>query len=158
MHRLRTTAVVAALVLAGAHGLMSHCQIPCGIYGDSTRFDLLREHADTIEKSMTQITELSKEPAENANQLVRWVSNKEVHADELTDIVTFYFLAQRVKPVPKTDEAAHDKYVAQLEMLHRMMVAAMKSKQTTDVQHVTELRRLIHDFEVLYTGKHDHQH
>ena len=30
--------------------------------------------------------------------MVRWVVNKEVHADELSDIVTYYFMAQRIKP------------------------------------------------------------
>ena len=49
------------VVLVTANFLQAHCQIPCGIYGDIMRIDMLREHITTIEKSMTQINELSKD-------------------------------------------------------------------------------------------------
>ena len=52
--------VVVLLLVLSANLAYSHCQIPCGIYGDYTRIDLLREHIATIEKSMNQINELSK--------------------------------------------------------------------------------------------------
>lgn len=39
----------------------AHCEIPCGIYGDQARVDLIREHVTTIEKSMDMIEKLSKE-------------------------------------------------------------------------------------------------
>ena len=32
--------------------LSGHCQIPCGIYDDEVRFKLMREHVETIEKSI----------------------------------------------------------------------------------------------------------
>ncbi len=53
--------VVGILLLAVFFTSMvySHCQIPCGIYGDPARFDMLAEHITTIEKSMKQITDLS---------------------------------------------------------------------------------------------------
>ena len=39
--------------------VQAHCQIPCGIYGDEMRFQMLEEHITTIEKSMKLIGELS---------------------------------------------------------------------------------------------------
>ena len=37
----------------------SHCQIPCGIYGDEARFNMITEHITTVEKSMKLIESLS---------------------------------------------------------------------------------------------------
>ena len=122
----------------------AHCEIPCGIYDDQLRTKLIAEHATTIEKSMKQIMELSKDPA-NSNQLVRWVSNKETHATEIQHIVSQYFMTQRIKP-------NQDKYTDKLIVLHKMLLAAMKCKQTTDVSNVSDLRTLLKQFEILYFG------
>ena len=143
-----------AVVSLSATAAFAHCQIPCGIYGDETRFVTLREHVTTIEKSMQQITEVGKAEAPNWNQLVRWVSNKDEHADALSEIVTYYFMAQRIKPpAADADDAAKAKYQTELGILHRMLVHSMKAKQTTDLEQVNELRALIDALETSYMGK-----
>ncbi|MGE4488372.1 MAG: superoxide dismutase [Ni] [Kiritimatiellales bacterium] len=126
----------------------AHCQIPCGIYDDKARITEMEEHVTTIEKSMTEIAKIPADSPQNINQLVRWVNNKDEHADKLTEIVTYYFLTQRIKA---TEPA--EKYTAELKLLHSMMVASMKSKQTVDLQYVQELRSLIHEFEHVYFGE-----
>jgi nickel superoxide dismutase len=141
-----------AVVLVVAVGVSAHCQIPCGIYNDPARFTLMAEHIDTIEKSMKKIDALSKEEKPKYNQLVRWVGNKETHADELSEIITYYFMAQRVKPADTGNADAHKKYVHQLTLLHRMLVHAMKAKQTTDPNHVATLRKHLKDFKASYLG------
>ena len=123
----------------------AHCEIPCGIYNDEMRISLIREHIETIEKSMKMIQELTKEGEKNYNQLVRWVSNKESHATQIQHIVSQYFMTQRIKP----DQA---KYTEKLTLLHQMLLAAMKCKQTTEVSHVNDLRTLLKKFEILYFG------
>jgi len=141
-------------VVCGASLALGHCQIPCGIYGDSTRFTLMREHVTTIEKSMKEIQRLGKEKSPNHNQLTRWVINKDAHADELAEIVTYYFMAQRIKPSAEgSSEAVQRKYVDQISLLHRILVLSMKAKQTTDLQHCKQMRTLIDKFEKLYAGK-----
>ncbi|MCP4684477.1 MAG: superoxide dismutase [bacterium] len=127
-----------------------HCEIPCGIYGDETRFELLTEHIGTIEKSMHQINELAAAGDKNNNQLVRWINNKEAHADKYAEIVTQYFMAQRVKPVDQGDEAQYAVYTNKVTLLHQMLVAAMKCKQTTDTAHTEKLRQLLAKFHDLY--------
>jgi nickel superoxide dismutase len=131
----------------------SHCQIPCGIYGDQGRFDMISEHIITIEKSMNTINELSKQENPDMNQTVRWVQNKDKHADELTHIVTYYFMAQRVKPPQSTEGEEFTTYVKKVTMLHQMIVHAMKAKQTTDLEHVEKLRTLLSQFHEVYTAK-----
>ena len=73
---------------------MAHCEIPCGIYDDKMRISLLEEHIATIEKSMGMIMELDN--SKNSNQTVRWIMNKEEHANKFQEIVSQYFLTQRI--------------------------------------------------------------
>jgi nickel superoxide dismutase len=146
-------------ILATGSQALAHCQIPCGIYDDPMRFTQLEEHVTTIEKSMNQINELSEAGDKNYNQIVRWVVNKETHADELTEIVTFYFMAQRIKPpTDPSDRAAVSKYMKELQLLHGMVVHAMKAKQTTDLEQCEALRKLIKEFRASYLGEEEHSH
>ncbi|UCC97125.1 MAG: hypothetical protein JSW66_14920 [Phycisphaerales bacterium] len=143
------------LVAAVAFGSLaySHCQIPCGIYGDEARFEAMAEHVTTIEKSMREIERLSAETNPNMNQVVRWVNNKELHAGELSKIITDYFMAQRIKLPAEGDAKARNDYVRKLTLLHRMLVTAMKAKQTTDLSNVQQLRSLLDEFHGVYSGK-----
>lgn len=150
---LFVAAIVGSPCLAGAH-----CQIPCGIYDDELRVQLIEEHIGTVEKSMQQIIALGKEQPVNFNQLVRWIDNKEKHAQEIQDIVTAYFMAQRIKPkADNTDERAL--YVTQLTLLHHIQIHAMKAKQSTDLAEVEALRSLVVQFRAAYFGEqggHNH--
>jgi nickel superoxide dismutase len=138
---------------AGAQFLSAHCQVPCGIYDDQARIKMIAEHITTIEKAMKQVIKLSKESSPNYNQVVRWVFNKEKHAEELSDIVTYYFMTQRLKPVDKTDAKHYAGYQKKLELLHHLLVYSMKAKQTTDLKVIEELRVLLKKFEEAYFGK-----
>lgn len=133
--------IVTLAVMTSSAG--AHCEIPCGIYDDRARVQLIAEHAGTIEKSIQQILALQKNETLNYNQLVRWVTNKESHADQIQEIVAQYFMTQRIKP----DSANYDRKIA---VLHRMLIAAMKCKQTTDLKYVQELRQLLKTFDQLY--------
>ena len=144
--------ILVSLMIFGSI-VYSHCQVPCGIYDDQTRFDLIAEHITTIEKSMKQVTLLSETKPLNMNQIVRWVQNKETHADELSQIVTYYFMAQRLKPVSDTESRAYREYVHKLTLLHEMLVFSMKAKQTTDLAHVAKLRTLLTKFHAVYFEK-----
>jgi len=123
----------------------AHCEIPCGIYDDGMRINMISEHIATIEKSMNQIMKIEKEEHHNSNQLIRWVMNKERHADELQEIVTQYFMTQRIKLDTK-------EYEKKLTLLHQMLIYSMKCKQTTDLSYIYKLRNLVKDFQALYFG------
>ena len=140
---------ITVLFAVATSTVNAHCQVPCGIYDDQMRIHMMQEHVTTIEKAMKQLS-----ASENQNQSVRWIMNKDKHADDLTDIVTYYFMAQRIKP-------DMDQYAENLKTLHQIMVYSMKSKQTTDLANVEKLKELIHSFEHSYLGEvadHDHSH
>ena len=133
-------AIGALLLPAIAQG---HCQIPCGIYDDTARIERMLEDADTIEKSMTLIGELAgATTAQEANQLTRWIMNKEEHASNIISIVSEYFLTQKLKPVEPGDEG-YEAYLGKLADHHLVMRAAMQAKQNTDLDYVATLRYAI---------------
>jgi len=145
---------LALVVPPFINSVAAHCEIPCGIYEDEMRFDIIEEHIATIEKSMHMIMELSESAEKNYNQLVRWVINKEEHASYIQEIVSQYFLTQRVK-IADADDDAYQKYVRQVMLLHQMLVYAMKTKQSVDLTAVAQLRALLQEFEKIYL---DHKH
>ncbi len=139
------------VILGLSASAFAHCEIPCGIYGDKMRFDMWLEQITTVEKSMKQIVALSEEDDEDYNQIVRWVVNKDKHADDIRDIAVQYFLTQRIQPVADANgKAAVEKYNQSLEKLHHIIVFSMKAKQTTDLENVEKLRSLVNDFYELY--------
>jgi nickel superoxide dismutase len=124
---------------------VAHCEIPCGIYDDEMRVKMIAEHITTIEKAMKEIIRLEGDKPTNYNQLIRWVANKDRHANELQHIVTQYFMTQRIKLDAK-------QYAQKLTLLHKMLVYAMKCKQTTDLAHTAMLRSLLKEFQQVYFG------
>jgi nickel superoxide dismutase len=74
------------------------------------------------------------------------VMNKENHANELQEIVSQYFMTQRIK----FDAKDYDRKIG---LLHQMLVYAMKCKQTTDLENIQKLKEALQDFEALYFAK-----
>ena len=142
----------------------AHCEVPCGIYTDHLRIELIKEHIMTIEKAMKQIEELSKEKDVNYNQLVRWIDTKEHHAKLIQEIAEQYFMTQRIKPAHPEDEEAYSKYITQLTLAHEILIYAMKTKQSIDVTHTEKLSATVDKFADAYFGVeekehlHEHQH
>ena len=134
--------LAAALISTGvAH---SHCQLPCGIYDDHARVHSMLEDADTIQKTVILINDnTGKNDAQSSNQLVRSISNKESHAQSIIETISDYFLTQRVKP-------SQNDYTERLKKHHAVIVASMKAKQNSDLQHVDDLKATIIELEQYY--------
>ena len=127
-----------------SQSLAAHCQVPCGVYGDSARFSQMLEDQTTIAKAIDQISDLAgKKDAKSANQLNRWVAAKEDHASKIQKIIAEYFLTQRIK-------SSSNKYEALLKGAHTVMVAAMKCKQGVDAKSADFLRAAIEGFQMIY--------
>jgi len=101
---------------------------------------------------MHKINALSKETTVNYNQLMRWITNKEVHATKIQDIVSQYFLHQRIK-ITDANSDGYKKYLNNLELLHKLLVYSMKAKQTTDLNIIGDLKKTVGSFEESYFHK-----
>jgi nickel superoxide dismutase len=84
--------------------------------------------------------------AMTVNQASRWVTTKEDHASHIQSVIADYFLAQRIK----SDNPA---YTNQLITAHKVIVAAMKTKQGADPATAEALEKAIHDLYRAYEGK-----
>jgi nickel superoxide dismutase len=130
-------ATVFGYILLSANTAQAHCQIPCGIYDDHARVQSMLEDSATIEKSIALIAELAgKTDAQSQNQLVRWVINKEKHAQNIISSISAYFLTQRINPDQQD-------YAERLAKHHAVILAAMKAKQNADMQSAKNLRETI---------------
>lgn len=152
--------IIAVLVLAGFinTAAFAHCEVPCGIYTDHLRIELIKEHIMTIEKAMIQIETLSSEEEINYNQLVRWIDTKEHHANLIQEIAEQYFMTQRIKPVDPENEEAYNKYITQLTLAHEMLIYSMKTKQSTDLKYTEKLSATVDKFAEAYFGPEDQKH
>jgi nickel superoxide dismutase len=150
-------AVVAMLMFISLRSF-SHCEVPCGIYDDKLRIELIKEHITTIEKAMNQIKELESQDDLNYNQIVRWVTTKEMHAIEIQHIADQYFMTQRIKPVDPSEAEKYEKYITQLTLMHQLLIYAMKSKQTTDQEWIDKMRVATDKFEEAYFAGMEHKH
>ncbi len=128
---------LCALSFLAPATISAHCQVPCGIFDNDNIIGKLDTDFKTVEKASKQIEELSKDAAKNSHQITRWIMQKEAHAQSIQETVTNYFLAQRIKLA----EAESDKeaYLKKLTTCHKVIIAAMKCKQTTDAAAVKTL-------------------
>ena len=152
--------VIGIIILTGFINVQAyaHCEVPCGIYTDHLRIELIKEHIMTIEKAMNQIEALSAEEDVNYNQLVRWIDTKEHHANLIQEIAEQYFMTQRIKPVDAENEEAYGKYITQLTLLHEVLIYSMKTKQSTDVTYTAKLFVTVEKFEHAYFGPEEQKH
>ncbi len=157
---MRNNTLIALLLFAFTLPTIvsAHCEIPCGIYADKMRIDMIKEHITTIEKSMNQITELEKANPVNYNQLVRWINNKDDHANKIQEIVSQYFMTQRIKLVDESNKVSMEKYQKEISLLHKMLIYAMKTKQTTELKHCEKLQELVDDFYNIYFTEEQKSH
>lgn len=132
--------------------LFAHCQIPCGIYSDSAKIMQIQEDLDTIEKAMEQIIKLSSmNDPQSINQIIRWTTAKEAHAQNVQVIVTEYFMTQRLRENSKD-------YLKKLKVLHLLLVSSMKCKQSVEFENVKSSRASLESFVELYFTEEDIKH
>jgi len=158
MKKIHKIIAVIALTLFMNNAAFAHCEVPCGIYTDHLRIELIKEHIITIEKAMKQIEALSAEEEINYNQLVRWIDTKEHHANLIQEITEQYFMTQRIKPVGQENEEAYTKYITQITLAHEMLIYAMKTKQSTDIGYIEKLSATVDKFAEAYFGTEEQKH
>ncbi|MEZ4705510.1 MAG: superoxide dismutase [Ni] [Bdellovibrionota bacterium] len=141
---LRNVFVILVLACLSCGIAQAHCEVPCGIYDDHLRIHLIEEHITTIEKAQQEINTSNWKKKQDQHQLVRWINTKEQHATMIQEIVSQYFLTQRIKPTMKG-------YVDLLKTAHELLVDASKAKQSAQEQTAQELRKALGRFEKLYS-------
>jgi len=136
--------IVCIIAVALPKATVAHCQVPCGIYDDHARLQGMLEDAATVKKATVLLSELAgKTDPQSKNQTVRWVLNKETHAQNIISTISDYYLTQRVKPT-------QDDYTERLEKHHAVIIAAMKAKQNADGEFADALIESIETLNMYY--------
>lgn len=107
--------------------LIAHCQMPCGIYHDEMVFNQIDQYIETMYKGITELKNSKFSTPFERNNFIRWVMLKDKASDEIANLITEYFLQQKIKPnEPDT--------VKRLVGAHNMLFELVAIKQNVDLK------------------------
>jgi nickel superoxide dismutase len=118
-----------ATILCRTGYLAAHCQMPCGIYHDEMVFNQVDQYIETMYKGITELNTIKFSNPKERNNFTRWVLLKETASDEMANLITQYFLQQKIKP----DEPDTAK---RLVSAHKMLFELTAIKQNVDLKMI----------------------
>lgn len=122
--------------------LSAHCQMPCGIYNDQMVYDRVTEYYLTMYKAVKALEHNPMKTVDDFNTLVRWVMTKERLSDEIAELLSSYFLQQKIKPL--------DANVQLVQSIHRLLCQVVVIKQNVDIKLVEEFNKEWEHFKTLF--------
>jgi nickel superoxide dismutase len=123
--------------------LSGHCQMPCGIYHDDMVYDQIDQFVETVFKGISVLNESKFSSVKDKNEFVRWVVQKEKCCDETANIITVYFLQQKIKPnEPDT--------VKKLVSAHKLLFLLVSIKQNSDLEFVKQFNAEWEKFKLMF--------
>jgi nickel superoxide dismutase len=133
---------LSALAFYGTD-LSAHCQMPCGIYHDAMVYDQIDQVVETVYKGITVLNESKFSTVKERNEFVRWVGEKEKCCSDAADLITVYFLQQKIKP-------GEDDTVKRLVSAHKLLFLLVAIKQNVDLQYVKEFNEEWEKFKLMF--------
>lgn len=123
--------IAASFLVLNTSPLLSHCQMPCGIYHDQMVYDKVDEYFETMFKCCNYMNDSKFTTIAERNQFIRWVMTKDQLSDEIAHLLCSYFLQQKIKPAdPDTAD--------QVTSIHALLFLLVQIKQTVDVKIVNQ--------------------
>ena len=124
------------LFLLGTMALLSlraaasaHCQMPCGIYHDDLVFDQVDQYIETMHKGITVTNDSAFSNVHDRVETIRWVVLKDKESDTIANLITTYFLQQKIKPgEPDTQK--------RVMSAHKLLFQLVAIKQNNDLKFV----------------------
>lgn len=123
--------------------LNAHCQMPCGIYHDDMVYDQIDQFVETVYKGISIMNENKFITVKDKNEFVRWVVQKEKCCNEATDLITTYFLQQKIKP----GEADTTQRIV---VAHKLLFYIVAIKQNTELEFVKQFNEEWERFKVMF--------
>lgn len=111
--------------------LEAHCQLPCGIYHDNMVYDQVDQFVETVYKGISVMNDSKFNSVKDKNEFIRWVIEKEKSCNDTAELITKYFLQQKIKP----DE---DDTVKRIVSAHKLLFMLTAIKQNTDLDFVKQ--------------------
>ncbi len=134
---------VSMIALCSHHPVDAHCQMPCGIYHDDMVFDRIDQYIETMVKCVAVLKDNKFESIQDHNEFVRWVIQKEKSSDEIADLITEYFLQQKIK-------VGDDDTTKRLVSAHKLLFLLVQIKQHADIKIVKQFYDEWERFKLLF--------
>ena len=130
-------------VLMYTGSLRAHCQMPCGIYHDDIVFDEIDQYIETMYKGISVLNNSKFGDAKERNEFVRWVIEKEKASDVIADLITRYFLQQKIKPgEPETAK--------RVTAAHLLLFTLVGIKQNTALSFIEDFAKEWEKFKLMF--------
>jgi nickel superoxide dismutase len=117
--------------------------MPCGIYHDDMVFDLIDQFVETSVKAISVLQDNKFATVQDRNTFVRWVIQKEKGADEVANLITTYFLQQKIKP-------GEEDTTKRVVSAHQMLFYLVQIKQTVDLKVVNDFYEEWERFKLMF--------
>jgi nickel superoxide dismutase len=141
IHKIFIGLIGVSMLFQG--NLSAHCQMPCGIYHDDMVYDQIDQFVETVYKGISVLNEGRFTSVRDKNEFIRWVAQKENCCNEAAEIITTYFLQQKIKP----DEPDTAKRLASA---HKLLFLLVAIKQNTDLDFVKQFNEEWEKFKLMF--------
>lgn len=125
------------------NSLFAHCQMPCGIYHDDMVFDQIDQYVETMVKAVTVLEDNKFSTLSERNEAIRWVMEKESESNNVAELITCFFLQQKIKP-GESDTAKR------VLSAHKLLFFLVKIKQTVDISVVSDFYEEWEKFKLMF--------
>lgn len=123
--------------------ISAHCQMPCGIYHDEMVFDQVDQYIETMVKGISVLKEDKFKSIQDYNVATRWIILKEEASIEIADLITVYFLQQKIKP---GEEDTTKKVIS----AHKLLFYLVQIKQLVDLRAVNDFYEEWEKFKLMF--------
>lgn len=135
--------IATIAILSHSNALSAHCQMPCGIYHDDMVFDQVDQYVETMYKCISILNENKFTTPREKNEFVRWVVQKEKASDEVANIITTFFMQQKIKP-------GEDETIKRITCAHNLLFLLVAIKQNADLKFVEEFADKWETFKLMF--------
>jgi nickel superoxide dismutase len=141
LKKVFATAIISGLLSYGA--LSAHCQMPCGIYHDDMVYSLIDQYVETMYKGISVLNNSKFDNTQQRNAFIRWVMEKEKSSDQTANLITEYFLQQKIK-------SGEDDTTKRLISAHKLLFMLMQIKQNADLEIVKQFSEEWEKFKLMF--------
>jgi nickel superoxide dismutase len=133
---------IVCSILSQAH-IAAHCQMPCGIYHDEMVFDQIDQYVETMVKCVSVLEDDKFKTIQDYNVATRWIMEKETASNDIADVITIYFLQQKIKP-------GEEDTTKRLISAHKLLFYLVQIKQLVDLRAVNDFYEEWEKFKLMF--------
>lgn len=123
--------------------LPAHCQMPCGIYHDEMVYDQIDQYVETMVKGVSVLEDNKFKNIQDYNVATRWILEKENASNEIAEVITEYFLQQKIKP-------GEEDTVKRVVSAHKLLFYLVQIKQLVDLRAVNDFYEEWEKFKLMF--------